>query len=166
MARREQHAGGLDEVGVRAVPASTTRRSPRRISPTDLASQYDAIVLPDGTSRATIVNGLSPDRNDKEWTWAYGVGDAGWKKLGDWVRGGGTLVAIGSAVATARQLLDLPIEPVLPERAAGRGGAPAPLAFFCPGSLLQNEFNTAHPGRASACPRHGRSSSREIRPIA
>ena len=111
----------------------------------DLASQYDTIVLPDGTSRATIVNGLSPERNDKEWTWAYGVGDAGWKKLGDWVRGGGTLVAIGSAVETARALLDLPIEPVLPERQGGRGTSNAPLAFFCPGSLLQNEFNPAHP---------------------
>jgi hypothetical protein len=112
---------------------------------TDLASQYDTIVLPDGTSRATIVTGLSPERNDKEFAWAYGVGDAGWKKLGDWVKNGGTLVAIGSAVATARALLDLPIEPVLPERAGGRGGNTAPLAFFCPGSLLQNEFNTAHP---------------------
>src|SRR5204863_1256322 len=60
---------------------------------TDLASQYDTIVLPDGTSRNTIVNGLSAERNDKEWAWAYGVGDAGWKKLGDWVKGGGTLVA-------------------------------------------------------------------------
>ena len=68
----------------------------------DLASQFDTIVLPDGTSRATIVTGLNPERNDKEWAWAYGVGDAGWKKLGDWVRGGGTLVAIGSAVETAR----------------------------------------------------------------
>ena len=112
----------------------------------DLASQYDTIVLPDGTSRATIVNGLSAERNDKEWAWAYGVGDAGWKKLGDWVRGGGTLVAIGSAVDTARALLDLPIEPALPlPRPGGRGGAAAPLAFYCPGSLLQNEFNTAHP---------------------
>ena len=117
----------------------------------DLAAQYDTIVLPDGTSRNTIVNGLSAERNDKEWAWAYGVGDAGWKKLGDWVRGGGTLVAIGSAVETARALLDLPIAASLPERAGGgrggggRGGAPAPLAFYCPGSLLQNEFNTAHP---------------------
>jgi hypothetical protein len=152
----------------------------------DLASQYDTIVLPDGTSRATIVNGLSPERNDKEWAWAYGVGDAGWKKLADWVRGGGTLVAIGSAVDTARQLLDLPIEPSLPEprgggRGGGRGGRGAPQTpaaqapdatralrdafsspasldamlrervidpttlFYCPGSLLQNEFNTAHP---------------------
>ena len=174
----------------------------------DLASQYDSIVLPDGTSRNTIVNGLSPDRNGKEWEWAYGVGEAGWKKLADWVRGGGTLVAIGSAVETARQLLDLPIEAVLPEpRGGGRGGeggrggrgaaapdqavaegrpstgsgqggrggrgggadaatsalrdafsSPASLdavlrervidpttLFYCPGSLLQNEFNTAHP---------------------
>ena len=144
----------------------------------DLASQYDAIVLPDGTSRDTIVAGLDPKRHDKEWTWAYGVGDAGWKKLADWVRGGGTLVAIGSAVTTARALLDLPIEPVLPVGSAGRrGGGPDPSAggdanrvmreafssparlsaalrervvdpasvFYCPGSLLQNEFNASHP---------------------
>ena len=91
----------------------------------DLAAQYDAIVLPDGTSRATIVTGLDPKRHDKEWTWAYGVGDAGWKKLGDWVRGGGTLVAIGSAVETARALLDLPIERTLPAASGGRrGGGP------------------------------------------
>ncbi len=118
----------------------------------DLSSQFDAIVLPDGTSRGTIVNGLSAERNDKEWSWAYGVGEDGWKKLGDWVRGGGTLIAIGSAVETARQLLDLPIEAVLPEaRPAGRPStgsgqaASGPLQFYCPGSLLQNEFNTAHP---------------------
>ena len=113
------------------------------------ALPFDTIVLPDGTSRNTIVNGLSPERNDKEWAWAYGVGESGWKKLGDWVRSGGTLVAIGSAVETARALLDLPIEPVLPEArqrpSAGSGQAAAPLAFFCPGSLLQNEFNVIHP---------------------
>ena len=151
----------------------------------DLSARYDAIVLPDGTSRNTIVRGLDPQRNDKEWTWAYGAGDAGWTKLAEWVRNGGTLVAIGSAVDTARELLDLPIEKALPEPAGrgGRGGAPAAAAggrggaapdanrvlrdafaspaqldaalrervidptslFYCPGSLLQNEFNTAHP---------------------
>jgi hypothetical protein len=143
----------------------------------DLSALYDTIVLPEGTSRDTIVRGLDPARNDKEWSWAYGVGDAGWKKLGDWVRNGGTLVAIGSAVETARALLDLPIEPVLPAARRGRGAAPADARpsdpnqvlrdafssptrldavlrdrvidpttlFYCPGSLLQNEFNTAHP---------------------
>ncbi|HSC25630.1 MAG TPA: M14 metallopeptidase family protein, partial [Vicinamibacterales bacterium] len=147
----------------------------------DLATLYDTIVLPAGTSRETIVRGLDPQRHDKEWQWAYGVGDAGWRKLGDWVRSGGTLVAIGSAVETARELLDLPIERSLPEssrrrRAAAAGAqasqpaadpdrilrdafsSPARLdavlrervidpttIFYCPGSLLQNEFNTAHP---------------------
>jgi hypothetical protein len=147
----------------------------------DLGARYDAIVLPDGMTRQAIVTGLDPQRNDREWAWAYGVGEAGWKKLADWVRGGGTLVAIGSAVDTAQQLLDLPIERVLPEppRRGGRGAAPAGPArteadvdrllrqafsspaqldaalrehvidpttlFYCPGSLLQNEFNTAHP---------------------
>jgi zinc carboxypeptidase len=145
----------------------------------DLVSQFDTIVLPDGTSRNTIVNGLDPRRNDKEWSWAYGVGEAGWNKLADWVRNGGTLVAIGSAVETARQLLDLPIEAALPEASRrGRGGAPEAARqgqdadrmlrdafssparldatlrervidpttlFYCPGSLLQNEFNAAHP---------------------
>ena len=147
----------------------------------ELSTLYDAIVLPSGISRDTIVRGLDPKRHDKEWAWAYGVGDAGWKKLGDWVRNGGTLVAIGSAVDTATQLLDLPIEKSLPEVTRRRGGggggeaaaqrptdgdrvlrdafsSPARLdavlrervidptsVFYCPGSLLQNEFNTAHP---------------------
>jgi hypothetical protein len=102
----------------------------------DLAGQYDAIVLPDGISRATIVAGLDPRRHDQEWSWAYGVGDAGWKKLADWVRNGGTLVAIGSSVETARALLDLPLERTLPQQQS---------VFYCPGSLLQNEFNTSHP---------------------
>ena len=96
----------------------------------DLADRYDVIVLPSGTSRARMVRGLSPARHDESWRWAYGVGRAGWRKLRRWVEeDGGTLVALGSAVATARQLLDLPIEPVLPGRGvplrngAGRGRA-------------------------------------------
>ena len=150
----------------------------------DLSAKYDVIVLPSGTSRASIVNGLNPKQNDpKEWEWAFGVGEQGWTKLADWVKKGGTLVAIGSATETARELLDLPIEKVLPEtRRRGGFGAqqaqaprqvpatevnrvlrdafqsPAQLIetlqervveptsqFYCPGSLLQNEFNPANP---------------------
>ncbi|HXW07888.1 MAG TPA: M14 family metallopeptidase [Vicinamibacterales bacterium] len=141
----------------------------------DLGTLYDAIVLPPGISRETIVKGLDPSRHPSEFAWAYGVGEAGWTRLADWVRSGGTLVAIGSAVETARALLDLPIEPVLPGAPgwAGPGAArstdadrvlreaftsparlhavlrervldPATL-FYCPGSLLQNEFNPSHP---------------------
>ena len=96
----------------------------------DLADKYDVIVLPSGTSRTRIVRGLSPARHDESWRWAYGVGRAGWRKLRRWVEeDGGTLVALGSAVATARRLLDLPIEPVLPARGvpARNGGGRRPV---------------------------------------
>ena len=146
----------------------------------DLNAQYDVILLPSGISRQRIVSGLSQQTNDPaEWAWAAGVGEAGWQKLADFVRKGGTLLAIGSAVETARDLLDLPIESALPSRpGGGRGGArgqgaqaepadrvlrdafssPARLMqvlrdrvadpdnlFYCPGSLLMNEFDTSHP---------------------
>jgi hypothetical protein len=149
----------------------------------DLNAKYDVILLPSGTSRARIVNGLDPKRNDPaEWSWAFGVGEDGWKKLRAFVENGGTLLAIGSAVETARELLDLPIEKALPEappRFGGGGGqqtaqqvpasavdralrdaftSPANLMqvlrdrvadpenlFYCPGSLLQNEFDPNHP---------------------
>ncbi len=150
----------------------------------DLAAKYDVIVMPSGLSRDAIVRGLDPARNDKEWAWAYGVGEEGWKKLAAFVRNGGTLVAIGSATDTARQLLDLPIEKALPEArgrrftregAAGPQGtqvaageiertlkdtftSPARLMqtlrdrvaepeslFYCPGTLLAQEFDVNHP---------------------
>jgi hypothetical protein len=149
----------------------------------DLAAKYDTIVLPTGVSKETVVRGLDPQRYDKEWEWAYGAGEEGWNRLREWVKNGGTLVAIGTAVETVRELLDLPIEKVLPESSrrrrfgaaeAGAGpqvpagevdrvlretfSSPANLLatlrdrvadpasiFYCPGSLLQNEFDTSHP---------------------
>ena len=56
-----------------------------------------------------------------DWSWAFGVGDDGWQKLRAFVENGGTLLAIGSAVETAHDLLDLPIEKALP----GGGGRAA-----------------------------------------
>jgi len=149
----------------------------------DLNTKYDVILLPSGTTRARVVNGLDAKRNDPaEWSWAFGVGEDGWKKLRAFVENGGTLLAIGTAVETARELLDLPIEKALPEGAPrfGPGGgqqtaqqvpanavdralrdaftSPANLMqvlrdrvalpenlFYCPGSLLQNEFDPNHP---------------------
>src|SRR5688572_15182455 len=147
----------------------------------DLNTKYDVIVLPTNTSKARIVNGLDPKRNDPaEWSWAFGVGEDGWKKLRAFVENGGTLLAIGSAVDTAQELLDLPIEKALPEgrpRFGPQAGtsasaesasadavlrdafsSPARLMqtlrdrvadpqslFYCPGSLLMNEFDTTNP---------------------
>jgi hypothetical protein len=149
----------------------------------DLASKYDVILLVSGITKQRIVNGLDMKRNDPaEFGWAAGVGEDGWKKLRAFVENGGTLLAIGSAVETARELLDLPIEKALPEAPPrfGAGGAtadaetvpastvdrtlrdafssPARLMqvlrdrvaqpenlFYCPGSLLLNEFDPNHP---------------------
>ena len=139
----------------------------------DLADRYDVIVLPSGTTRRSIVAGLDPERHDESWRWAFGVGNAGWRKLAEWVRDGGTLLALGSAVGAARALLDLPIEPVLPtgpQPAATTGDedarralrdafqSPAQLLgtlrdrvveptslFYSPGTLLKQEFDPQHP---------------------
>ena len=141
----------------------------------DLADKYDVIVLPSGTTRSRIVAGLDPQRHDDSWQWAHGVGEEGWDTLREWVKAGGTLVALGTAVETARDLLSLPIEPVLPRqgrlvssepqsapgdiqrRLRDAFQSPAQLAtalrdvvdptsiFYCPGALLHQEHNTAHP---------------------
>jgi hypothetical protein len=148
----------------------------------DLSAKYDVIVLPSGTTKRRMIQGLSREHYDETWRWAYGIGDAGWEELNRFVHEGGTLVAIGSAVATARDLLSLPIAPVLPQAPPRFGRAderderppveadeverlfresfqsPAALAkaiesrvvdptsiFYCPGSLLKQEFDVAHP---------------------
>jgi hypothetical protein len=150
----------------------------------DLNAKYDVILLPSGTTKPRMLNGLDAKRNDPaEWSWAFGIGDAGWAKLKTFVENGGTLLAIGSAVETARDLLDLPIERALPQAAPrfGQGGgaqggaaqtgpasidaalrdafsSPARLMqtlrdrvaepeslFYCPGSLLNNEFDPNNP---------------------
>ena len=138
----------------------------------DLNAKYDVILLPTNTSKARIVNGVDPKRNDPaEWSWAFGVGEDGWKKLRAFVENGGTLLAIGSSVDTAQELFDLPIEKALPEgrrAASGTASADAVLRdafssparlmqtlrdrvadpqslFYCPGSLLANEFDINNP---------------------
>jgi hypothetical protein len=146
----------------------------------DLNAKYDVIILPSGTTKPRMLNGLNAKTNDPaEWSWAFGIGDTGWANLKKFVENGGTLLAVGSAVETARDLLDLPIERALPQAAPrfGQGGGTAPAAtgnpdaalrdafssparlmqtlrdrvadpeslFYCPGSLLNNEFDPNNP---------------------
>ncbi len=149
----------------------------------DLSAKYDVIVMPSGLTKQRVLRGLDQKKNDPaEWGWAAGIGTEGWAKLQQWVKEGGTLLAIGSAVETARELLDLPIEKVLPapsrdwwntdtsedEEKISVSAAkqhlkdafmsPASLLytlrdevadptslFYCPGSLLDNEFDPTNP---------------------
>ena len=102
----------------------------------NLAGRFDAIVMPNGVSHNSIVNGLNPNNYPPEWSWAFGVGEAGWTKLREYVTGGGTLVAFGSAANTAQQLFDLPIRSILPDDSS---------VFYCPGSLLSQEIDANDP---------------------
>ncbi|GAA3777062.1 M14 family metallopeptidase [Plantactinospora mayteni] len=97
---------------------------------------YDTIVLSHGTSKDDIVKGLDPKQYAEEYSWAYGVGDQGWRKLAQFVRNGGTLLAIGSSVATVQELLNLPITPALPDDED---------EFVTGGSLLHQEFDPENP---------------------
>jgi Zinc carboxypeptidase len=99
-------------------------------------AKFDAIVMPDGVSKNSITNGLSRTAYPPEWSWAFGVGTDGWNKLHDYVTAGGTLVAFGSGTATAQSLFGLPITSVLPTDDN---------VFYCPGSLLSQEFDTTDP---------------------
>lgn len=147
----------------------------------DLNTKYDVIILPSGTTKPRMLNGLDARTNDPaEWSWAFGIGETGWANLKQFVENGGTLLAIGSAVETARDLLDLPIEKTLPQAPPRFGGqqqatadrstanaerelkdaftSPARLMqtlrdkvadpeslFYCPGALLNNEFDPGNP---------------------
>jgi len=101
---------------------------------------YDTIVLPNGISKKDIVEGLDKDKYGSKYSWAYGVGEKGWKKLRKFVRDGGTLLATGSSVETAKELMHLgAIEKALPE---GRGSQDK---FATGGSLIKQEFDTSEP---------------------
>ncbi|MEV0715122.1 M14 family zinc carboxypeptidase [Asanoa sp. NPDC050611] len=102
----------------------------------DLNAKFDTIVLPAGISRNDIVNGLNRDRYPAEWSWAFGVGEEGWAELRSFVTDGGTLIAIGDSVATARTLANLPIAPALPGDEH---------EFYSPGSILSQRFDTTDP---------------------
>jgi hypothetical protein len=102
----------------------------------DLNDQYDTIVLPQGITRTTIVNGLSKEDYPQRFHWAAGVGEEGLEQLRDFVEDGGTLVALGNASATARDLLDLPVKDTLSDPGDD---------FFVPGALVEQEFDNDNP---------------------
>ena len=99
-----------------------------------LDALYDTILMPDGISQSRIVNGLNPNTVPERFHWARGVGQAGWDNLAAFVRGGGTMVAIGSSGDTAKALLNLPADKVTPTS-----------PFGVPGSLMRVQSSESVP---------------------
>jgi hypothetical protein len=114
-----------------------------------IAGKVDTIVLPDlsGPSKsrpgdtapaadfeskykgplASLMDGLSP--NQMPAPYAGGIGEDGAKKLKDFVRDGGTLVALNNASDAVIDLFDLPVTNILKDAKSD--------FFFCSGALLQ-----------------------------
>ena len=108
-----------------------------------LADRLDAILLPHQAPRH-IERGHAQGAYPSQYT--GGLGEAGAEALGDFLKGGGTLVAWDGAALYAIEHLGLPVANVL---------ADVPKSdFYAPGSLLEVELDTTHPaafGMPSRC---------------
>jgi hypothetical protein len=98
-----------------------------------LASQNAASIL-HGTRRAAAA-GTPPPVQRPEFT--GGIGVDGLAALNGFVQAGGTLLALDAAAEVPLQFFPLSVRSV-PQPAAGSG-------FYCPGSLVRLEVDTAHP---------------------
>ena len=105
----------------------------RDIRAGNLASKFDAIIIPDQNVRA-IARGPMGNYPD---SLKGGLGEAGAAALGAFVDAGGTVLAFNDASDYAIEALQLPVKNVL----AGVRNT----EFYAPGSLINVEFDRASP---------------------
>ncbi len=109
-----------------------------------LRDKFDVLII-SAMSTDAIVNGYALGTMPPEYV--GGIGDGGVLNIAQFVREGGTLVALNSGCQFAIDKLGLPTGDALRSvRSAPGGGAPggAP-EFVCPGSILRMTFNSKHP---------------------
>lgn len=111
----------FDEFGV---PYSTVRNEALRAG--DLSRHYDVIVLP-GTDARSLADGRAEGSVFPDY--AEGLGAEGAAALESFVRGGGTLVAVGNSARFAVEQLKLPVVDATAD--------PESKDFSCPGSVLR-----------------------------
>jgi hypothetical protein len=106
----------------------------REVHAGNLASRFDAIILPDESPRG-LQNG--PRERNYPDSLKGGLGAAGDAALHDFVNAGGTLIAFNDASRWAIEYLKLPVKDVL----AGVGSRD----FYAPGSLFALNLDQSHP---------------------
>jgi Zinc carboxypeptidase len=111
----------------------TTLRD-RDVRAGDLRSRFDVIVLPSMRLRE-IVEGRSRETAPAEF--AGGIGEPGVEALRRFVEDGGTLVCFDASAELAIKRFNLPLRNVLEGARSSE--------FYCPGSILRIELDTAHP---------------------
>jgi hypothetical protein len=98
----------------------------------NLKSRYDVIVLPDTSSRQLMQGfgvGIVPGQ------YVGGVGEDGIDHLREFVREGGTLIALNRTASSLIPLMSLPVENVIEGAKSDK--------FFCSGALLRVETEHA-----------------------
>jgi Zinc carboxypeptidase len=99
----------------------------------NLRARFDAIVLPSAPADLLLrgpADAMPPE-------FAGGLEGDGVRALDAFVRAGGTLICLDQAGAFAIDVFDLPIRDV--------ARTPARDQFYCPGSILRIDVDTAHP---------------------
>jgi len=99
-----------------------------------LRDRFDAIVLPDARAKE-ILEGRSSKNTPEEYR--GGLGDNGWKALDEFVKAGGTLVALGDASDLLINKLPLPVKDV--NTTVSRD------EHYAPGTIVNLQVNTTHP---------------------
>jgi len=123
-------SGDMDEGWMRlvfdmfGVPYTTVRNEALRGG--DLSRDYDVIVLP-GTSAGTLTDGRAEGSVFPDF--AEGLAPEGSAAIESFVRGGGTLVAVGNSARFAVDQLKLPLVDTATD--------PESKDFACPGSVLR-----------------------------
>ena len=97
----------------------------------NLGSRFDAIILPDQTSRE-LLEGLSARRYPARLS--GGLGTAGVTALRDFVDGGGTIIAFNDACDFAIGALELPVVNTMPALSSRE--------FYAPGSIFRLRLDT------------------------
>ena len=95
----------------------------------ELRTRFDAIVLPSERTR-------EPAESDAQ-TENRGINDAGFKNLARFVEDGGTLICFDGSCGQLVKQWKLPVRNVLEGLRSSE--------FYCPGSVLRLEVETAHP---------------------
>ena len=106
----------------------------------DLATRYDAIILPD-LGASGILNGHATGKLPPEYV--GGIGTEGLANLRAFVENGGTLICLNRATELPLKYFGLAEKGIV--NVVEKNNQPNQDAFFCPGSLLRVRIDTKHP---------------------
>jgi len=106
----------------------------------DLATRYDAIILPD-LGASGILNGHTAGKLPPEYT--GGIGTEGLANLRSFVENGGTLICLNRATELPLKYFGLGEKGIV--NVVEKNNQPNEDVFFCPGSLLRVRIDTRHP---------------------